>query len=392
MKSPTVSYVFPRSHKFRAPFHEHLRRRLAENGVEYRYIYSDVPKNYTKNDTFDIPWAVRVPLRQIRLKRIKLEYQSAFNEVKNDDLVILQQENGLLGNYPILLHRWFSGKSVAFFGHGKNFQSDGKGLAEKFKVLWSRRASWWFAYTERCADIVKGMGFPAERITVFNNSVDTSSIEKSKARLDFAVQSALRTQLVGGSRNVAVYVGGIYDHKRIPFLLSAAEEIRQIVPDFHLLIIGAGEQANIVQEAAARLEWIHYLGPKFGDEKTQLVSLANVFLMPGLVGLAVLDAFAYGTPMVTTNLDYHSPEIDYLKDGINGVIVKPSDDVSVYAAAVARVLVDDDYREQLKAGGAASVLEYSIENMAERFATGVLQALAMSDKNITSSVEENQHI
>jgi L-malate glycosyltransferase len=38
-------------------------------------------------------------------------------------------------------------------------------------------------------------------------------------------------------------------------------------------------------------------------------------LMPGLVGLAVLDAFADGIPRVTTVIEYHSPEIEYLVPG-----------------------------------------------------------------------------
>jgi glycosyltransferase involved in cell wall biosynthesis len=180
---------------------------------------------------------------------------------------------------------------------------------------------------------------------------------------------------VQGSPHVAVYVGGIYEHKRIPFLLAAADEIRELIPDFHLVVIGAGAQAQLVKDAAARHDWIHYMGPKFGDEKTELVRLAKAFLMPGLVGLAVLDAFAYGTPMVTTDLPYHSPEIDYLEDGVNGVIVRDSDDPAAYAKAVTRVLTDDAYRAQMQAGGQAAMATYTIENMAERFASGVVKAL-----------------
>jgi glycosyltransferase involved in cell wall biosynthesis len=105
------------------------------------------------------------------------------------------------------------------------------------------------------------------------------------------------------------------------------------------------------------------------------VRLAKAFLMPGLVGLAVLDAFAYGTPMVTTDLPYHSPEIDYLEDGVNGVMVRDSEDPLAYARAVARVLTDDAYRAQLQAGGQAAMATYTIENMASRFAAGVVTAL-----------------
>ena len=107
-----------------------------------------------------------------------------------------------------------------------------------------------------------------------------------------------------------------------------------------------------------------------------LVSLGRVLLMPGLVGLVVLNSFAYGLPMVTTDLPYHSPEIDYLIDGENGVMVKQADDPDAYADAAIRVLLDQDFRDKLKAGGTAALETYSIEAMAERFADGVTKALA----------------
>ena len=121
--------------------------------------------------------------------------------------------------------------------------------------------------------------------------------------------------------------------------------MREAVPDFHLLIIGAGPDAGIAEAAAAELPWVHYAGPKFGAEKTALASLGRVFLMPGLVGLGVLDSFAYGTPMVTTDIPYHSPEIEYLRHGENGLIV--ADDVRTYAEAVTELLTDE-------AGGCSS--------------------------------------
>jgi glycosyltransferase involved in cell wall biosynthesis len=98
---------------------------------------------------------------------------------------------------------------------------------------------------------------------------------------------------------------------------------------------------------------LHALGPKFGAEKTLYVSLGKVWLMPGLVGLGVLDSFAYETPMVTTQLPYHSPEIDYLQDGVNGVIVRDSDNPQAYADAVHRVLSDLQYRDTLIQGAAS---------------------------------------
>ena len=79
--------------------------------------------------------------------------------------------------------------------------------------------------------------------------------------------------------------------------------------------------------------------------------------------------------MVTTDVPYHSPEIDYLEDGVNGAVVLESDSVQAYADRVVRLLRDGDERELLIAGCRAAAARYSVENMAERFADGVVAAL-----------------
>ena len=97
--------------------------------------------------------------------------------------------------------------------------------------------------------------------------------------------------------------------------------------------------------------------------------------MPGLVALAVLDSFAYGLPLVTTAVTFHSPEIAYLRDGENGVIVQERSDPRAYAKAVVRVFRDDELRDRLTMGARADANRYSIENMAALFVDGVEQTL-----------------
>lgn len=375
---PEVLFVTEILTHYRAPFHERVRKHLSENGIKYRLAYSLPPEREAKKkDDVLLDWAEEVP--NTRPAGGGLCFQHIFGKLQGADLVIIGQENSLLHNYVLQVWRLVGGPRLGFFGHGRNFQArNPDGPAERFKRFWIDKVDWWFAYTPRSADVVARSGFSRDRITVFNNSIDTSSISSQLAALDPSEQSGLCDALVEGSEHVGVFVGGMYPDKRLAFLIEAAVRIREKVPDFHLLLIGAGEDAGLAEQAAADHEWIHYLGPKFGQEKTALVSLGNVFLMPGLVGLGVLDSFAYGTPMVTTDVSYHSPEIDYLEDGVNGVIVKQSDDPVAYAEAVAKVLTDRDHREALKEGGHEALEQYSIEAMAARFAEGVIRALGLN--------------
>ncbi len=378
MSDKSVAYVYPYSFQYRAPFNERVREILAARGIDYDVIYSSDPRlAHPKGDLVSLPWATDVKCSLWKLGPLQLRYQHAFRTGLSRDLVILQQENSLLVNYALQLAASMRGCRTAFFGHARNFQATNPNSAsERFKRFWLGKVDWWFAYTQRSADIVAAAGFPRQKITVFNNAIDTAAMAAEVASLTTAEQEAKRTELFGGSKNVGVYVGALYPLKRIGFLLDAAERVREAVPDFHLLVIGGGEDAPLAEAAARKHDWVRYVGPKFGREKTLLTSLGKVLLMPGAAGLAVLDSFVYGAPMVTTDFALHGPEIDYLVDGENGVVVKDANDAAAYAAAVIRVLQEDAFRDRLKAGGATALGTYSIEHMATRFADGVVNALA----------------
>ena len=325
-----------------------------------------------KNDLVTLDWEERAPTRFWMRDRLIWVQPPPLDR---NEIVLIGQENAILSNYWLQIQRPF-GRRLAYFGHGRNFQAaNSNSLAERFKRFWLTKVDWWFAYTQRSADIVAQASFPSNRITVFNNAIDTSAIQAGLAAISGAERDFVRASRFGGSHNIGVFIGGLYDRKRIGHLIESAIEVRRRVPDFQLMIIGGGPDAPLVEASAARHPWVHAMGPRFGREKTLLASLGRVSLMPGLVGLGVLDSFAYGTPMVTTDLPYHSPEIDYLKDGVNGVIVRDADSVDAYADAVERILLDGAWRDRLRAGAAEALEIYTIEAMAQRFADGVAKAL-----------------
>ncbi|MGD0277335.1 MAG: glycosyltransferase, partial [Syntrophales bacterium] len=66
---------------------------------------------------------------------------------------------------------------------------------------------------------------------------------------------------------------------------------------------------------------IYKLGPIYGDKKFDLLSSADVYCLPGAVGLSIIDAFHCGLPFVTEDED-ESAEIMYLKNGVNGFVVQ----------------------------------------------------------------------
>lgn len=249
-------------------------------------------------------------------------------------------------------------------------------MTSRFKNFLSTKVHWWFAYNDLSARVVRALGFPENRITSVGNAIDTTELIKRKKLLTFEEHATVRAELGLHSENVAVYTGGLYPNKRIPFLLEAARQVRAQIPDFHLLVIGDGPECPLVTSAARDCPWIHDLGPKNDTEKVPYCAISRILLMPGLVGLVVVDSFALGVPIITTDYPYHSPEIDYLKSGSNGLLVACRDDIEAYAAEVTRLFHCPEDLQRLRQGALDSAPLHTIEHMVENFTHGVMAALA----------------
>ena len=363
---------------YRKPFFDRLFVRLADEGVELRVIYSAPNKvEALTRDSVDLPGEYGIKVPAYWLPGRFMVYQPALHMAMAADLVIVEQASKHLLNYLLLSLRALRKVRLAFWGHGRNWQDDGVKWMEPVKGFLVRHVDWWFAYTRRVAALVCASGFPEQRVTVVQNSVDLAEIRRALSGFGASQRVAMRDDLgIPAAAPVAVFCGRMHANKMLGYLLAAASAVRASLPDFHLILIGAGPHEQVAQEAASLQTWIHYLGPRFGEEKAKYLALADVFLCPGQVGLAVLDAFAVGLPVITTSVAIHSPEIDYIEHGVNGFVCPV--DGAAYAESIVASLTDPAALQSLRQAALASAECFSLEAMVENFSKGVMACLHRS--------------
>lgn len=369
---------------YRVPFLNQLREKLASSGVELVVVHGLKPKAAAENqgDTTDLTWSVLVKNRWISFPGMSLLWQPAMRYLRGADLVIVEQATSYLLNYRLFARQLRRRTNLAFWGHGRNMKAHrASRVGEAIKRFMSSKVHWWFAYNALSSEIVRELGFPPERITDVQNAVDTRALRRAWEALTPADTAALRAELGLPESNVGVFVGGMYPEKHLGFLIQAAVHVRRLVPDFHLILIGAGSDERIAADAADRYEWVHYLGPLMDQAKVPYMAAADLFLLPGLVGLAIVDSFALELPLVTTADAAHSPEIDYLESGRNGIMCPSGATPEDFAQEVARLLQDDAARKELVEGCRRAAACYTIEEMVERFSDGVLAALAAPQRS-----------
>ncbi len=374
---PRVLFIVSGMFHYRVEFHRHLRTKLAARGIAYDVAYTDVaPELAGRNDTRVLDFGRKVGARWFGLGPVTLCWQNTLRQALDYDLVIVMQENKYLINYVLQALRWFGGPKLAFYGHGRNLQNDATAWRERFKRLWVKHVDWWFAYTGLSQGLVAGSGYNAARITNVENAYDTRALSDELASVTADELHVFRRRFGIASNNVGIYMGALYKEKRIGFLIDCAKRIRAEVPDFELLIVGGGADAGLATAASAAHSWIHAPGPLFGRDKAMALKASKLFLIPGIVGLAVLDSFAASMPMITAANRYHGPEIDYLRHGENGFMVEPGDDPDTYAGTAVSLLRDESKRLSVAAHARADATRYTAENMAENFAGGIVAALA----------------
>jgi glycosyltransferase involved in cell wall biosynthesis len=366
---------------YRVPLFDKMRARLAQNGIALSVVYGTPLKSEVLRADQDIlPWGVRVPCRYLPIGAHSMVFQPIpLDMMRKQDLIIIPHENRLfLTGLQVYLYG-SSGTRIAFFGHGANFQSRHKnGYADRFKAWTADHADWYFAYTSLSRDRVAAAGYPEDRITCLNNSDDVSSLRAWQKSVAPDELYALRKSLGLIGAHVGIFIGSLYKDKMFDFLFLAADELRRRLPDFELMIIGDGPRRREINSFVKKRPWAFWVGAKQGREKVLHVSLGKVMLNPGLVGLNILDSFALGIPMITTDCGFHSPEIAYLESGKNGLMV--SVDVEEYVSEVMRLFADDGSMAAMIAAGREDAQRYSLDTMAENFCNGISLALKSPKK------------
>ena len=192
--------------------------------------------------------------------------------------------------------------------------------------------------------IALGWGLTPERVGVIPNPApelpQLPSREEARAALG-VTGPALAT------------AGRLTAQKALPDALQAIAR----VPAVELLVLGDGSERPALEREAETLgvsDRVRFLGAGTRDDVLRLFRAADAVLVTSAwenLPHTVLEALAVGTPVIATAVG-GIPEV--VVDGENGLLVPPHD-VDAIAAAVARLVREEDLRRALAAAAPGSV-------------------------------------
>jgi glycosyltransferase involved in cell wall biosynthesis len=379
MTKPEVLVVQQLLKNFRLPLHDGVYQQLDRQGIVYRLVFSaPAGTEISKGDCLTAapaPWYQLIRLRSFG----PLVWQQP-PRWRQARVIVVEQANKHLFNWWLLLNLtllparcWPGGQKprLVFWGHGFNHQAP-TGFGEWLKRQLLRYPAHWLSYTQTVSQYLQQQGVAAERITTLNNSLDNQQFGQQVRTLRQQLRAAVPTQLTPAqpARSlVLLFCGALYQDKQLPLLLQVCADAVAIGAVAKLIVLGDGPLRSLLTTTPPA--WLDYRGACFAEDKVQAFAEADLVLNPGLVGLAILDAFAAGLPFITTDFAGHSPEISYLQHQINGLQLPMQAQALVTAL---QTLQQEPAKLATLADGALKSAElYSMAAMVTHFSRGVAQ-------------------
>lgn len=145
-----------------------------------------------------------------------------------------------------------------------------------------------------------------------------------------------------------LYAGTVNARKGYKDMIEAFAKVAGNFPDWQIVFAGNGEVEQ-GRALAARLgiaEQTEFLGWVSGEAKDKAFKEASVSCLPSYAEgfpMAVLDAWAYGLPVMTTPVGGIP---DVAQDGVNMLLFAPGD-VNALATQMERMMSDADLRDRI---------------------------------------------
>jgi glycosyltransferase involved in cell wall biosynthesis len=167
---------------------------------------------------------------------------------------------------------------------------------------------------------------------------------------------------------IILFVGNLSFYKAPDVLIKALKNVLRTFPDALLVLAGAGAMHSQLINLAKELDLeknIRFVGLINENERAIIYKSADLFCLPSRIEcypLTILEAMSAGVPVISTDVGGIP---DMVKDGHNGLLVKP-DDASMLADSILKVLGNEGLAMQFVQNGQYQAIDCSWGSIAER--------------------------
>ena len=309
--------------------------------------------------------SMAMPVREIEWSRcawsalMELHRHHPVDVVETGETMVLQQTTP--GRKPPVVIRGHGNPlSIKRFGDGRVGWGDR--LGRKLQLAGMRRASAVTAVSRfQAKQLAHDLSLPEEAISVISNPISPALL-----------QQAIEEPAKQSTKPVVLYTGRIELNKGSIELLQSAHQVASHCPEVEYVVAGARHNSIDDRTLEGALgsngtrSHVRLLGHIPWQQLAGWYRRASVFVMPSYYetfGISVIEAMAFGLPVVATNVG-GLPEV--VQDGVTGILVPPKDP-NALADAIVRLLRDPELRKRLGNAGRERVLsEFRTDRIVEQ--------------------------
>ena len=169
-------------------------------------------------------------------------------------------------------------------------------------------------------------------------------------------------------RPTILFVGRYSEpRKGLKYLLRALPEVRRVIPNVRLVIVGKGRPQHIQRYLTTHgHDEVVLAGCVSRHDLARYYASCDVFCAPSTggesFGIVLLEAMASGLPVVASQIPGYA---SVMRDGQEGALVEPKRPEQL-ARALIRLLQAPDMRQRMASQGQITAKEYSWEKVSRR--------------------------
>jgi glycosyltransferase involved in cell wall biosynthesis len=354
---------------YRVPVFRELARRP---GIDLTVLYGD--EAGISNAPPDGFRAEFVKLHDLYLGRTLVRWHGAqilAATPRRADVVVLSWSIRYLSLLPALVRARWHDMGIVLWGHG--YSKTETSFRRRSRNFFTNLADSALLYNYRAAQsLIDDGAMAAARTFIALNTIDLAPVHAAAGRWRSDPRALARFRFEHGldAGPVVLFVSRLLEPNRVDVLVRATPLLARRFPDLRVVIVGDGPDRprleRIAEEVGAR-EHLRFTGAVYGEDNVAPWFLsADVFCYPANIGLSLIHAMGYGLPVVTGDLiEAHNPEIEALRDGINGFFFRHADPDSL-AEVLGRLLADPALRRRMGEAARDTVTnDFSIEKMVD---------------------------
>jgi len=335
---------------YRVSLYNYFHKRFRECGWEFITMCDELQKESPYPIDFDLKV---VPFRfwKYRKEIEKIQPQAVILFLHLRDVII----------WPLLIWLKMKNIPVIFWTKGANLDApeDKVSLALYRFMHWS--ADRLILYSEKELKLIKEKYH--YKVSIANNTInfkDFPEISSSKEEIKEELGINFKKIVLSVGR-----MGAVNQRKKIHHLIEIFNEIS--IEGLGLVIVGSGLSDQVQQNM--NHENTLYLGQVHDPDNvkiSKIFKMADVFCVPGHIGLGINQAFYFELPVVTED-GGQPPEINYLINGRNGFLV-PENNIDALKEKILYLTENEEIRRTLGKNAKKDILENgSVENMFSGF-------------------------